>query len=259
MMLDIWQQLQSFMGRGGPVLWVILALLVLMWILMIERLLYLNLGFAPLQRELLGRWQARRERHSWHARAIRGRWLAEVELALNRHLIFIRTLVVLCPMLGLLGTVTGMIGVFDALAAANRFNPESMAGGISRATIPTRAGMVGALSGGSCAHYLYCGSCWEHGRATVLPTNDEGERRAPLCHYGKDKLASENYLMDEWRENGFPATVIMPGQISGPGWDIIGPWGTINLKPFQKVADGGVVTANLNVTLAGSPAAKCAS
>lgn len=44
MMLDIWQQLQSFMGRGGPVLWVILALLVLMWILMIERLLYLNLG-----------------------------------------------------------------------------------------------------------------------------------------------------------------------------------------------------------------------
>ena len=46
MMVDIWQQLQSFMGRGGPVLWVILALLVLMWILMIERLLYLNLGFG---------------------------------------------------------------------------------------------------------------------------------------------------------------------------------------------------------------------
>ena len=89
----------------------------------------------------------KRQRHSWHARAIRGRWLAEVELALNRHLIFIRTLVVLCPMLGLLGTVTGMIGVFDALAAANRFNPESMAGGISRANIPTMAGMVVALSG----------------------------------------------------------------------------------------------------------------
>ena len=62
MMLDIWQQLQSFMGRGGPVLWVILALLVLMWILMIERLLYLNLGFGPLQQQLLGRWQARSER-----------------------------------------------------------------------------------------------------------------------------------------------------------------------------------------------------
>ena len=76
MMLDIWQQLQSFMGRGGPVLWVILALLVLMWILMIERLLYLNLGFGPLQQQLLGRWQARSERHSWHARAMRSRWPA---------------------------------------------------------------------------------------------------------------------------------------------------------------------------------------
>ena len=97
MMVDIWQQLQSFMGRGGPVLWVILALLVLMWILMIERLLYLNLGFGPLQRQLFGRWQGRSERHSWHAKAIRSRWLAEAELELNRHLIFIRTLVVLCP------------------------------------------------------------------------------------------------------------------------------------------------------------------
>ena len=96
MMVDIWQQLQSFMGRGGPVLWVILALLVLMWILMIERLLYLNLGFGPLQRQLFGRWQGRSERHSWHAKAIRSRWLAEAELELNRHLIFIRTLVVLC-------------------------------------------------------------------------------------------------------------------------------------------------------------------
>ncbi|MFG0834142.1 MotA/TolQ/ExbB proton channel family protein [Aeromonas bivalvium] len=147
MMLDVWHQVQSFMGRGGPVLWVILAMLALMWILIIERLLYLNLGYGALRRRLQADWQAREEHGSWHARAIRGRWLAQAELELGRHLILIRTLVVLCPMLGLLGTVTGMIGVFDTLAAANRFNPESMAGGISRATIPTMAGMVVALLG----------------------------------------------------------------------------------------------------------------
>ena len=145
MMLDIWQQLQSFMGRGGPVLWVILALLVLMWILMIERLLYLNLGFAPLQRQLLDRWQARSERHSWHARAIRGRWLAEAELELNRHLIFIRTLVVLCPMLGLLGTVTGMIGTFQAITQFGTGDPKIMAGGISMALVTTVQGLVAAI------------------------------------------------------------------------------------------------------------------
>ena len=85
MMVDIWQQLQSFMGRGGHVLWVILALLVLMWILMIERLLYLNLGFGPLQRQLFGRWQGRSERHSWHAKAIRSRWLAEADATVLIH------------------------------------------------------------------------------------------------------------------------------------------------------------------------------
>lgn len=98
--------------------------------------------------------------------------------------------------------------------------------------------MVAALSNSSCSHYLYCGSCWAHGRARTLPSNDEGLHRKPLCAYGIDKLASENYLLGKWREDGFPVTVILPGQISGPGWDIIGPWGTINLTPFQKIANG---------------------
>ncbi len=53
----------------------------------------------------------------------------------------------LCPLLGLLGTVTGMIEVFDVMAIAGSGNPRAMASGVSRATIPTMAGMVAALSG----------------------------------------------------------------------------------------------------------------
>jgi len=101
--------------------------------------------------------------------------------------------------------------------------------------------MVEALRDSTCTHYLYCGSIWEHGRAMMLPSNGEALSREPMCAYGKDKLASENYLLDEWRHTGFPVTVVMPGQISGPGWDIIGPWGTINMKPFQKIASGECV------------------
>ncbi|QCG49911.1 MotA/TolQ/ExbB proton channel family protein [Aeromonas schubertii] len=147
MMMAVWEQLQQFMGRGGPILWVILGLLLVMWCLILERLLYLWGGYRAVQHSLLTNWRARAERTSWQAKAIRTRWIAQAELELQRHLLFIRTLVVLCPMLGLLGTVTGMIGVFDSLAMANRFNPESMASGISRATIPTMAGMVVALIG----------------------------------------------------------------------------------------------------------------
>ena len=56
-------------------------------------------------------------------------------------------MVALCPLLGLMGTVTGMIEVFDVMAFSGSGNARSMASGVSKATIPTMAGMVGALSG----------------------------------------------------------------------------------------------------------------
>ena len=59
----------------------------------------------------------------------------------------IRSLVAVCPLLGLLGTVTGMIEVFDVMAIAGAGNARAMAAGGSKATIPTMAGMVAALSG----------------------------------------------------------------------------------------------------------------
>ena len=59
----------------------------------------------------------------------------------------VQTLVALCPLLGLMGTVTGMITVFDVMALSGSGNARSMAAGVSKATIPTMAGMVGALSG----------------------------------------------------------------------------------------------------------------
>jgi len=51
------------------------------------------------------------------------------------------------PLLGLLGTVTGMIAVFDVMAFAGTGNARLMAGGVSKATIPTMSGLVAALSG----------------------------------------------------------------------------------------------------------------
>ena len=66
----------------------------------------------------------------------------------------IKTLVALAPMLGLLGTVTGMIEVFHVMAITGGGDPKSMAGGVSRATVPTMAGMVAALSGVFAQAYL---------------------------------------------------------------------------------------------------------
>ena len=59
----------------------------------------------------------------------------------------IKTLIAVAPLFGLLGTVTGMITVFDVMAFTGGGDVKAMAGGVSKATIPTMAGMVAALSG----------------------------------------------------------------------------------------------------------------
>lgn len=98
--------------------------------------------------------------------------------------------------------------------------------------------IVGAFSGSQLSHYLYCSSCWAHGMAEVLPLDADDRRKQPLDAYGKDKFASEQYLKEQYRTKGFPATIIMPGQISGPGWTIINPWGNTSMRVFQDIADG---------------------
>ncbi len=68
-------------------------------------------------------------------------------MSANKFIPIIKTLVALCPLLGLMRTVTGMIEIFAVMAVSGSGNARSMASGVSKATIPTMAGMVGALSG----------------------------------------------------------------------------------------------------------------
>ena len=72
---------------------------------------------------------------------------SEVKIKINQSLPMIKTLVALAPLFGLLGTVYGMIEVFNIMAVTGGGDAKSMAGGVSKATIPTMAGMVAALSG----------------------------------------------------------------------------------------------------------------
>ena len=98
--------------------------------------------------------------------------------------------------------------------------------------------MVAALSGTRLSHYLYCSSCWAHGRAEVLPLNPDNSLKEPLCDYGRKKFATDQYLKERYLQEGFPATSIMPGQISGPGWTIMNPWANKTVRPFQLIANG---------------------
>ncbi len=97
--------------------------------------------------EIIFNWNARADTTSWYAHKIRDAWVSEAESKLKERMNVINTLIAVCPMIGLLGTVTGMIAVFEIMAVQGTGNPRLMAAGISMATIPTMAGMVACLSG----------------------------------------------------------------------------------------------------------------
>jgi len=139
--------LQSFFEAGGDVLWAILALTVLLWTLILERLWFYRFAFPRRRREWEAEWDERSDHRSWRAHAIRSLMIAEANMQLRAGVPMIRTLIAICPLLGLLGTVTGMIQVFDVMALKGTSDARAMASGVSHATIPTMAGMVVALSG----------------------------------------------------------------------------------------------------------------
>jgi biopolymer transport protein ExbB len=144
--IEVIAAVRDFVERGGNVLLVIAFVTAVMWALMYERFWYFRTQHRQEVRRIRALWRARSDHSSWEASQIRRMWISGVRLKLQQRLGPIQTIVKLCPMLGLLGTVTGMIEVFDVMATGSG-NARGMAAGVSKATLPTMAGMVAALSG----------------------------------------------------------------------------------------------------------------
>lgn len=136
-----------FLETGGPVLWPIGVVAFILGALIIERYWYVQLDFPPKMAGTVTQWKGRHDHSSWYAVQIREAMIADTKIRLNRGMPLIRMLVALCPMLGLLGTVTGMMGVFDVMAVLGTGNARAMASGIYQAIVPTMAGMMVALPG----------------------------------------------------------------------------------------------------------------
>ena len=152
--LDIIDAVSLFMARGGPVLTVIAMLLLVKWSLVFERIWYLNTTHKANVKNTFAEWNARADTKSWSAHQIRTMMISKISLDVRNTLPIIEVLVTICPLLGLIGTVTGMINVFFVMAVTGGGDAKSMAGGVSMATIPTMAGMVGAISGIFASNYL---------------------------------------------------------------------------------------------------------
>lgn len=163
--------IRAFMELGGDVLWAIMFILFLMWTFILERIWYFY-QIHPLKRAaILAAWESRADTTSWYAKQIREGMISETSIALKANIGLIKSLIAICPLLGLLGTVTGMITVFDVMTYSGGGNARAMAGGVSMATVPTMAGMVAALSG------VYFGTWLEH------KANTESEKLEDLLQH----------------------------------------------------------------------------
>ena len=139
--------LREFFEAGGPVLWGILLVTMIMWTLIIERFWYFKNLMPSLTNAALNQWSAISNKGDWYSMRIRDQIISEVSAETRKFILTIETMMQILPLLGLLGTVVGMIKVFDVMTFFGTGNARLMASGVSQATIPTMAGLVAAISG----------------------------------------------------------------------------------------------------------------
>ena len=107
MFIEFFEAIRDFMETGGQVLLVIGLLIFVMWLLILERVFYVFISHPSLKKDTISSWKAREDRSSWNAEQIRQAMISRVSLRLDTGIPIIQALVALCPLLGLMGTVTG--------------------------------------------------------------------------------------------------------------------------------------------------------
>lgn len=167
--------LRNQLRAGGPIVWPILAIGLLSLLIIVHRTWYLTRVHGNSDRVMgevtaliaAGDWTACRERldrfKEWPVvnviragitarredRATLESILQEAILRelprLERYLSVLSIFGAVAPLLGLLGTVTGMIGTFRVITLHGTGDPKLMSGGISEALITTELGLIVAI------------------------------------------------------------------------------------------------------------------
>jgi biopolymer transport protein ExbB len=164
-------QIEGYFHAGGMVMMPLLAVSVVMWTLIVNRSLFFRqLHRRNMPREKAGEYVRtvtrpsparyrgitalfvneflrRRSGDSEQDLFILDETVLAVSKILDRHLTAIGVLARIAPLLGLLGTLTGMVVTFDIIAHFGTGNPKAMAGGISEALISTQTGLLVAIPG----------------------------------------------------------------------------------------------------------------
>lgn len=162
-------QLYDYFKGGGLIMYPLLLVAIYMWTLIFERIFafhrleFRDIGMADLLegyrkglifprktglRAQIGYFICH---HQTEDRFLNRRLLEhccmQLRPGINRNIMLIAVLAMVSPLLGLLGTVTGMITTFDVIALFGTGNARALAGGISEALITTQSGLLVSIPG----------------------------------------------------------------------------------------------------------------
>lgn len=133
--------------QGGLILWAILIASLLLWYLLVDRYLFHWLQAPKLRDQLRGEWDKKTDLPHKLKVLRMFALVGDLRAEANRNMLALQALIAILPLLGLLGTVSGMIKVFEVITIFGSGNTRGMASGISEALVTTMAGLFTALSG----------------------------------------------------------------------------------------------------------------
>ena len=167
MIRTVLQEWTSLLEQGGFVMWPLTALAVLLWFGLGYRLMLLRRGSNLDVRHLIGLYWDRpdlkprgfvdaaaslaamvRKKQPGDIKRYLDEELFSLSEGMRRFRTIVRTIVVIAPLLGLLGTVIGMIEMFESLGSRTFYSQSGgVANGISQALLTTQLGLLIALPG----------------------------------------------------------------------------------------------------------------
>jgi len=144
----------ALVSEGGPYVFGIFMTGVIMWAIILERYVFYFAVLPRLVSKTNETWTNRADHSSWCARQIRQMLISKVNAAMTAGFPLMQVLVPLSPLLGLVGTVSGMLEVFDSMAIRGSADARTMASGVSTAMICTMTGLAVSISGSYPVHYF---------------------------------------------------------------------------------------------------------
>ena len=134
--------LEELFVRGGPVLYLLFLLSGLIFYLLVDKYIFIFFKSKNFLISSVDNFSNEYSPGDTDYRFIQNTLISSIKREANKNIKILDGFIGMCPMIGLLGTVYGMIEVFEVLSFLGTGNPRAMSSGVAMATIPTMSGMV---------------------------------------------------------------------------------------------------------------------